>query len=90
MTVTDHLTTEQTERYAAHVHDAISTDPGLRWSTRAGMRVRHAGRLGRDVMRFSAHQRLWWFVPIIVVLMLLALAVTTTTTAVPVAVYTLF
>jgi hypothetical protein len=65
-------------------------DPGLRWTTRSGLRLKHAARLGRDVVRFGAQQRLWWFVPLIVVLMLLALAVTTTTTAVPVAVYTLF
>lgn len=65
-------------------------DPGLTLPTRMGMRVRHAGRLGREVVRFGAQQRLWWFIPVIVVLMVIALAVTTTTTAVPVAVYTLF
>jgi hypothetical protein len=65
-------------------------DPGLTLSERSGMRLRHAVRLGRDVVRFSAQQRLWWLVPMISVIMLLALAVTTTTTAVPVAVYTLF
>lgn len=72
------------------VSDADTADPGLSFSTRAGLRLRHAGRLGRDVARFGAQQRLWWFIPLIAVLMLLALAVTTTTTAVPVAVYTLF
>ncbi|MGN6692725.1 MAG: DUF5989 family protein [Aquihabitans sp.] len=65
-------------------------DPGLSLPTRAGLRIRHAGRLGREVVHFGAQQRLWWFVPVIVVLMVIALAVTTTTTAVPVAVYTLF
>ncbi|HWJ63286.1 MAG TPA: DUF5989 family protein [Acidimicrobiales bacterium] len=65
-------------------------DPGLRWTTRSGLRLKHSVRLGRDVARFGVQQRLWWFLPLIIVLMLLALAVTTTTTAVPVAVYTLF
>ncbi|HWJ97316.1 MAG TPA: DUF5989 family protein [Acidimicrobiales bacterium] len=65
-------------------------DPGLSLPTRMGMRVRHTGRLGREVLHFGAQQRLWWFVPVIVVLMVIALAATTTTAAVPVAVYTLF
>ena len=76
--------------YADPMESAGVGDPGLSFATRAGMRLRHSGRLGRDVLRFGAQQRLWWLVPMILVLMLLALAITTTTTAVPVAVYTLF
>ena len=72
------------------MHVAGPNDPGLTLPTRVGLRFKHAGRLGRDVARFGAQQRIWWFVPLIVVLMLLALAITTTTAAVPVAVYTLF
>jgi hypothetical protein len=72
------------------MHVAGPEDPGLTLPTRMGMRLRHAGRLGTDVVRFGAQQRLWWFIPVIIVLMVISLAVTTTTTAVPVAVYTLF
>lgn len=54
------------------------------------LRVRHLFRLTRDVARFAAVNRMWWFVPVMAVLFLIALAVTTTQAVVPVAVYTLF
>jgi len=54
------------------------------------LRLKHLGRLCRDVVRYSMVNRVWWFVPMMLVLGLIALAVTTTQAAVPVAVYTLF
>ncbi len=57
---------------------------------RARLRLKHAARLGREVVRFSAEQRLWWLVPVVVLVLVMAMAVTTTTTVLPVAVYTLF
>lgn len=67
-----------------------STGARLPLATRSALRVKHAGRLGGEVMRFSAEQRLWWLVPVVVLVMVMAMAVTTTTTVLPVAVYTLF
>jgi hypothetical protein len=58
--------------------------------TRAALRAKHTLRLGREVSRYGAEQRLWWLLPAVVVLLLLAVAVTTTTSALPVAVYALF
>jgi hypothetical protein len=54
------------------------------------LRLKHLLRLSRDVVRYSAVNRVWWFIPMMVLLGLIALAVTTTQAAVPVAVYTLF
>ena len=62
----------------------------LSLGARSGLRLKHGARLSRDVVRFSAQQRLWWLVPVIVLVMIVAMAVTTTTTVLPVAVYTLF
>lgn len=58
--------------------------------TRARMRVRHTGRLGREVARYGAQQGAWWLIPVVTIMVLFAAAITTTTTALPVAVYTLF
>lgn len=59
-------------------------------ATRSGMRLRHTGRLGREVTRYSIEQRIWWLLPVVALFALLALALTATTHAAPVAVYTLF
>lgn len=64
--------------------------PGLPFGVRVRLRLKHAGRLGREVVRFSAEQRLWWLVPVVVLVLVMAMAVSTTTTVLPVAVYTLF
>jgi len=66
------------------------TDVRLSWLTRAGLRLKHTGLLGREVARFAGDHRLWWLLPLVVVIMLFAVAVSATTTALPVAVYTLF
>ncbi|QXC60283.1 hypothetical protein KSP35_18385 [Aquihabitans sp. G128] len=63
---------------------------GLPLATRTGLRFKHGLRLAREVSRFGAEQRLWWFVPLVTIVLLFALAVTATTSALPVAVYTLF
>jgi len=63
---------------------------GLPLGTRTGLRLKHGFRLAREVSRFGAEQRLWWFVPLVTIVLLFALAVTATTSALPVAVYTLF
>lgn len=54
------------------------------------LRLKHLGRLTRDVTRFALVNRVWWFVPLLTLMFLIALAVTTTQAVVPVAVYTLF
>jgi hypothetical protein len=54
------------------------------------LRLKHLFRLSRDVGRFAAVNRVWWFVPMLVTLGLIAVAVATTQAVVPVAVYTLF
>lgn len=62
----------------------------LGWGLRARLRVRHTGRLLREVTRYGAEQRMWWLLPVVTVMVLIALAITTTTSTLPVAVYTLF
>lgn len=59
-------------------------------ATRAGMRLRHARRIAREVSDYGAAERMWWLVPFAVLLALFAAALVTTQTVVPVAVYTLF
>jgi hypothetical protein len=54
------------------------------------LRLRHLGRLTRDVVGYASVNRVWWLVPLGAVLLLVGLAVTATNVAVPVAVYTLF
>lgn len=54
------------------------------------LRLKHLLLLAREVGRFAALNRMWWFVPMMALLALVALAVTTTQAVVPVAVYTLF
>lgn len=57
---------------------------------RARLRVRHGWRLGREVVRYGADQRLWWLVPVVAVVGVVALVLSTASSTVPVAVYTLF
>ncbi|MFN8050300.1 MAG: DUF5989 family protein [Acidimicrobiales bacterium] len=54
------------------------------------LRLKYGYRLARDVVRFTAVNRAWWFVPFMVLLALIGLAMTAAKTAVPAAVYTLF
>jgi len=54
------------------------------------LRLKHFFLLAREVGRFAAVNRMWWFIPMMALLALVALAVTTTQAVVPVAVYTLF
>ncbi len=70
--------------------DRTDPAPTLGLGTRIPLRLKHALRLGREVSRFGAEQRLWWLVPFVTIVMLIALAVTTTTSTLPVAVYALF
>ena len=56
----------------------------------AVLRVKHLARLVREVFSYSAANRSWWLIPLMVFLGLVALAVVTTQAAVPYAVYTLF
>lgn len=75
---------------ASVVDRSIGPDRTLpRW-TRARLRVRHTGRLAREVGRLGTDHGLWWMVVLISVVMLAAVATAATTTALPVAVYTLF
>lgn len=69
---------------------APSRPPTLRLGTRASLRVRHAGRLARQVGRLSAQRGAWWIIPVVTLLVLIAAAITTTSAALPVAVYALF
>lgn len=54
------------------------------------LRLRHAYRLGRDVVGLASVNGAWWVIPIFVVIVLLAVAVTAANAALPYAVYTLF
>lgn len=76
-------------RYPGRVATPLTARP-LGFGTRVQLRVRHAGRLGREVVRYGAQQRLWWLIPVVTIMALFAAAITTTTTALPVAVYALF
>ena len=54
------------------------------------LRIRHAARLGRDVIALAAVNRAWWVVPAVLILVLVALTVVATQVALPYSVYTLF
>lgn len=66
----------------------LECDPGT--SLARVMRIRHAFRLGCDVVSYAVVNRVWWVLPLMVVLALVALAVTATHAIVPYTVYTLF
>lgn len=57
---------------------------------RSLMRLRHGGRLLREVGSFTVLNRVWWFLPLVLLVLLLAIAATATQHALPYAVYTLF
>ncbi len=54
------------------------------------LRLKHAVRLGREVIDYSRARRSWWLVPMMLLLAMLGLAMSATSATVPVAVYTLF
>ncbi len=53
-------------------------------------RLRHAVRLGRELVAFTVLNGTWWLLPLVVLVALLALGVAATQHALPYAVYTLF
>lgn len=54
------------------------------------MRVRHIGRLVRDLVLYTVRTGRWWFPALIVVLAVTAVVVTAAKVVVPTVVYTLF
>ena len=54
------------------------------------LRLRHAGRLMRDLGAYAAANRAWWMVALILVVAIAAFLSSATQAAVPYAVYTLF
>ncbi len=52
-------------------------------------RLRHAARLGRDVVGYSFANRAWWIVPVALVLAAAALILAAGHAAVPYTIYTL-
>jgi uncharacterized membrane protein HdeD (DUF308 family) len=52
--------------------------------------LRHAGRLTRDVVGYSVHNRAWWLVPVMGLLALVIGLVAVGQAAAPYTLYTLF
>ncbi len=53
-------------------------------------RLRHLGRLLREVGQYAWHNKAWWIVPIVVMLLLLGALVLLGQASVPAFIYTLF
>ena len=52
--------------------------------------LRHAGRLARDVVGYSVHNRAWWLIPVMAVLTLVVGLIAVGQAAAPYTLYTLF
>lgn len=70
--------------------DATELHAPTTLGTRSVMRLRHGGRLLREVGSFTVLNRVWWFLPLVILVLLLTIAATATQHALPYAVYTLF
>ena len=53
-------------------------------------RVRHAARLGGELVSYSVVNRTWWVVPLVLLLGVIALAIVVGQAAAPYTLYTLF
>jgi len=51
---------------------------------------RHAGRLSRDVVGYSVHNRAWWLLPVMAVLIVVIGLIVVGQAAAPYTLYTLF
>jgi Family of unknown function (DUF5989) len=52
--------------------------------------LRHAGRLARDVVGYSVHNRVWWLLPMMGLLALVIALIVVGQAAAPYTLYTLF
>jgi hypothetical protein len=54
------------------------------------LRLRHAFRLGGELVAYAVVNRVWWILPLAMLLGVVAVAVTVTQAAAPYTLYTLF
>lgn len=62
----------------------------MRFNIPRMQRLRHAARLGGELVSYSVVNRAWWVVPVVLLLTVVALAVAVGQAAAPYTLYTLF
>ncbi|MFN8050286.1 MAG: hypothetical protein U0Q22_02515 [Acidimicrobiales bacterium] len=72
------------------IEDHPAGGPRLPLPTLFGLRLKHAGRLAREVASLSAAQGTWWLLPAVLVVVVITVLASATSATVPYLVYALF